>query len=254
MKSYNSSIKIRFFFCPLAGCEGSKIWQLRDLPLCSEEHVRVNPGLATAAYFSQKSRMAKGKIGIAKMKSTCAFQAARRVRLWICLLICLAVFLGGCQAKEPPLSKEAQAFKKEILQEMDKISKRLVEPVSKQNWQAVEPILQTSYQEMEQRGKLVLTGMVVMDRNGITQGSYPPEEERRLDLSSYKKVRQVLDKQKKVTQGVFYEKGEKIYALLSALLQEGKVIGAVGIGFFAKEIEEKWQVSEKEFLSINFNQ
>jgi hypothetical protein len=181
------------------------------------------------------------------------FQAARLVRSWACLLICLALFLGGCQAKEPPLSKEAQALKKEMLKEIDKLTKALVEPVTKQDWEAIKPILQESYEEIKQAGKLVPGRIVVMDRNGITQDMYPPREGGHWDFSSYKEVREAFDNQKKVTVKI-YLKGDKVYGFIAPILQEGKVIGAVVNGFPAKEMEEKWQISEKEFMSIDLNQ
>ena len=38
------------------------------------------------------------------------FQAAKLVRPWAFLLICLVVFLGGCRAEAPPLSQNAKAL------------------------------------------------------------------------------------------------------------------------------------------------
>ncbi len=187
------------------------------------------------------------------MNCTCSFQAAGWVRSWACLLICLALFLGGCQAKEPPLSKEAQALKKEMLKEIDKLTKALVEPVTKQDWEATKPILQKSYEEMKQAVKLVSIGIALMDQNGISQDMYPPQEKAHWDFSSYKEVKNAFDNQKIVTIKV-YAKGEKVYGIIIPFLQKSKVIGAVVIGFSAKEMEEKRQISEKEFMSIDFNQ
>ena len=186
------------------------------------------------------------------MKSRCLFNAVSRVKLFAGLLICLALFSGGCQPKEPPLSKKAQALKKEMLQKMDKITQRLIEPVVKQDWEATKSILQEYYEEMKQGGKLELARIVVMDHNGISQDMYPFREGGHWDFSSYKEVREALDKQQKVTFKVFV-RGDKVYGFIAPILQEGKVIGAAVTTFLAKDLEENWQISEKEFLSIKFN-
>ncbi len=186
------------------------------------------------------------------MNSFYFFKVARRVQPWACLLLCVVVFLGGCQTEKPSLSKEAQALKKEMLQEMDKITKRLVEPVSKKDWKALRPILKTSYEEMEQGGKLVPTRIMVMDRKGISRSIYPPIKKARWDFSSYNYIREAYDN--KINVGLRgFLRGGKVYGFVAPLLHKGKVIGGVSMGFPSEEIEEKWKVSEKEFMSINFN-
>ena len=186
------------------------------------------------------------------MKSTQPFQAARLVRPWAYFLICLTLVLGGCQAKEPPLSKEAQALRKELLEEVNKLTTLLIEPVAKQDWEAVKPILKKSYEEMEQGGKLALTKIAVMDPNSIVQDMYPPAAGRHWDFSSYKEVKEVFTNQKKLPMKV-YVTGNKVYGLVAPIQQRGKVIGVLVMGFPANVLEKKWQISEKEFMSINFN-
>src|SRR3974390_1145279 len=107
------------------------------------------------------------------MKKLSLYEIARRDCPWICLVICLAVLLAGCQSKGPPLSKEAQAVKKVLLEEMNKLTTALREPVARQDWPAVEPILQTFQEEMKKRGQAVPSALLVLDRNGISQVRFP---------------------------------------------------------------------------------
>jgi hypothetical protein len=162
------------------------------------------------------------------------------------------VFLGGCQTEKPSLSKEAQALKKEMLQEMDKLMERVVEPVSKKDWKALRPILQTSYEEMKQGGNLVPTRIMVLDRKGISRAIYPPIKKARWDFSAYNYISDAYNNKKNVVFEGFLRGGE-LYGFFAPLLQNGKVIGGLSMAFSVKDIEEKWKISEEEFLSIDFH-
>jgi len=191
-------------------------------------------------------------MGEIRMNSFYCFKIARRAQPWAFLLLCVVLFLGGCQAEEPQLSKGAQALKEEMVQEMDKITKRLVEPVSKKDWKALRIILKTSYEEIEQGGKLVPTRIMVLDRKGISRSIYPPMKKARWDFSSYNQIREAYDNKMNVgLRG--YLRGGKVYGFFAPLIQKTKIVGGVSMGFSSKEIEEKWKISEKEFMSINFN-
>jgi hypothetical protein len=145
------------------------------------------------------------------MKSFYFFKDARRLQPLACLLLGVVVFLGGCQTEKPSLSKEAQALKKEMLQEMDKLMERVVEPVSKKDWKALRPILKTSYEEMKQGGKLVPTRIMVMDRKGISRSIYPPIEKARWDFSAYDHIREAYDNKTNVVFEGFLRGGGTIW-------------------------------------------
>ena len=183
------------------------------------------------------------------MNSFYFLKIARRVQLWACLLLCVVVFLGGCQTEKPQLSKEAQALKKEMIQVMDRITEKLVEPVSIKDWKALIPILQTFYEEIKQEGDLVPKRIMVLDRKGISRAIYPPIKKARWDFSSYNHIKDAYDNKMNVVFEGFM-RGGKLFGFFAPILHKGKVIGGVSMGFPAKEIEEKWKVSEEEFLSI----
>jgi hypothetical protein len=179
-------------------------------------------------------------------------QTGRPARSWVYLVICLALILAGCSKKEIPLSKGGEACKKALLGEMHMLTAALAGPVAGQDWGAVQTILQTYLEKLQKEGRFVPDRIGVLDSNGITQGVFPPRRIGRMDFSNYQPARMVYE-QKRITQTVLYLEGKKIFVLLAPLLQKDQVTGAA-VMVFPEESLQKWQVPEKEFLSIDFNQ
>lgn len=177
--------------------------------------------------------------------------AAKHAQAWVIFFICFAILLGGCQAKTPPLSTEAQDLKQELLKDMDQLTTALSEPVAQQDWEAAKPILQKSFMEME-RDKLAPYRIVVLDRNAVTQVRFPAQKEEQFDYSNYKQTRPVFSEKKK-TQFMAFRDGKKLFGLIAPILQQGNINGAVAIAFNENELISTWKVSEKEFTSIDFN-
>jgi hypothetical protein len=186
------------------------------------------------------------------MKHATQRQVAKQACLWVCLVICLVVILGGCQQKEIPLSKAAQACKNNMLAEMKMLTTAVTGPVAQQDWQAIETILQAFCEKLEKEGKLVPFKIVVLDQNGITRVMVPPRKDGSMDFSSYAPARVVYE-QKKMTQAMLYFEGKKIFVLLGPLLQQDQIIGGVALVFPEEELQ-KCHLSDKEFMSIDFNQ
>ncbi len=130
------------------------------------------------------------------MMSYYQLTASKHAQAWGIFFICFAMFLGGCQAKTPPLSTEAQALKQELLNDMDQLTTALSEPVTQQDWEGARPILQKSFAEME-RDKLAPYRIVLIDRNVVTQVRYPAQKEEQWDYSSYKQTRPVFSEKRK---------------------------------------------------------
>jgi hypothetical protein len=179
-------------------------------------------------------------------------QTARRLCPWVCLVICLAIILGGCQKKEVPLNKAGEACRKALLGEMNMLTEALAGAVAKQDWGALEPILQTSLEKLKKEGKFVPFRIGVLDQNAITRAMFPPREGGALDFRNYQPAQTVFE-QKKKTQAMLYLEGKKIFILVAPILQQDQITGAVVLAFPEAELQ-KWQVSDKEFLSIDFNQ
>ena len=178
-------------------------------------------------------------------------QTAGRARLWVFLAICLVVILGGCQKKEIPLSKAAQACKTDMLGQMRLLTTALTGPVAQQDWQAAQSSLQTSFDKLQKEGKLTPFRIGVLDRDGITQVMVPPGKGGSLDFSAYAPARVVYEQQK-MAQAMLYLGGKKIFVLIGPFLRQNQVTGAAVLVFPEEEIQ-KCHLSDQEFMSIDFN-
>ncbi len=185
------------------------------------------------------------------MKREVLGRTARGARLWVYLVICLAVVLGGCQKKEVPLSKTAEACKVEMQGEMQMLTTALTGPVAQQDWPAVEAILQSSFNKLKEQGKLKPLRVGVMDRDAIARVMVPPRQGAPLDFRNYAPARVVYE-QKKIAQAMLYLEGQKIFVLVGPLLRQDQVAGAAVLVFPEEELK-KCHLSDQEFLNIDFN-
>jgi hypothetical protein len=172
--------------------------------------------------------------------------------IWAYLLMGLAMVLGGCQAKEVPLSTEAQVLKKDLLGELGKLTAAVLTPAARQDWQAVNSIVQTFYEEMVKAGKGLPFRIGVLDREGVARGGFPPVKEQGLDFSGYATTRTVFTEKKKA-QTVLHLGDKKLFVVMSPLLDKDQVKGAAALVFTEEELQKTWKVPEKEFLRIDFN-
>jgi len=177
----------------------------------------------------------------------------RQLKLSSVFLLSLSLLLGGCQAPKISLSPEAKALKKQLLGDLNKLTPQLMEPAARQDWPAVEAIMQAAYKDMEKEAKLVPEMIVILDRNGITQGRAPSLGKRRFDFSNYAPAKKVFTEKTRV-QAVLYFKETKIFVVIAPLLQNNNLVGALSLAFSADALEKQWHVSEKEFLSLNLNE
>jgi len=182
----------------------------------------------------------------------CLRQTVRKANVWLLVLICLAVVSGGCREKEPALNKDAQRLKNELLDEISWLMPKVLEPVGKEDWEAIPPVLQSFFEEIGKKGKIVPARLVILDRNGITQVTFPPKKEEYLHFYNYEPAKVVFTKKRKA-QAILYLGLEKFFVIMAPILEEGQVIGAVALGFSEEELKNTLKISEKEFLDINFN-
>ncbi len=179
-------------------------------------------------------------------------KATPRTKRWGVFLLCLTVLAGACS--NPPPSPEAQALKKEVLEEIKNLTSQLIDPLStEQDWESLRPMLQSSYEIMQAKGKLLPLEIVVLDGDGITRVRFPSEYIRHYNFSKYQPA-QAAFTEKRNAQGALYFKGEKIFIIFAPLLQKDKVIGAVGFSFPEDQVRKQWNVSEEDFLKLDFNQ
>ncbi|MGQ9688948.1 MAG: hypothetical protein ACUVXF_09210 [Desulfobaccales bacterium] len=179
-------------------------------------------------------------------------KGVRKVDFSLLLMLCLAVFWGGCGEKEPALNKNAQMMKKELLEEISWLMPRLLEPVSKEEWEALPPVLHSFVEEIGKSGKIAPARLVILDHNGITRVAFPPKKEEYLHFYNYELAKIAYTK-KRINQAILYLGVEKFFVILVPFLEKDQVIGAIALCFPEEELKNNLNLSEKEFLNINFN-
>ena len=174
-------------------------------------------------------------------------------RLWFILPILLLGLNWGCQAKEPPLSPAAASFKHEVKECIGRLVQPLMEPVLKNDTAAINAALEKTEPEAIKLCRMCPFRIGVMDKNGDTLAVYPPIKAPHLDFYNYEVVKQALKNRKIAHQRLFLQDGSGLYVISVPLLREGQVIGILAIALSAAESQNRWGLTEKEFLALDFN-
>ena len=170
--------------------------------------------------------------------------------------ICLAfLFLlnSGCGGKEPPLTKAAKTFKSKIQNELQIVTQALAQPVANRDMVAINKALTESFAQAEQAGEPLPFKVVVLDPLGTILTRYPVEDLPVKRFSDYRAVKQVISKKQTVSEILYFADGSQAYVILAPLLLKGNLAGMVAFALPADEVQDKWNVSTKEFQEINFN-
>ena len=174
-------------------------------------------------------------------------------RLWVVLLVLLLGLTYGCQTKEPPLSPAAAAFKQEVKECIGRLVKPLMQPIIKRDKAAITEALKKTEPEAIKLCRMCPFRMGVMDKNGDTLAVYPPTKETNLDFYNYEVVQQALKTRKIAQQRLFLQDGSGLYVICVPLVREEQVIGILAVALSTTEAQKRWGITEKEFLSLDFN-
>lgn len=187
------------------------------------------------------------------MESRDLIKMPKPLRPWFVLFILLWGLLHGCQAKEPPLSPAAAAFKQEIKDCIGRLVTPLLEPVIKRDAAAINETLKKTEPEAIKLCRMCPFRIGVMDQNGNTLAVYPPKKDTHLDFYKYEVVQQVLKSRKISQQRLFLQDGSRLYVICVPLTGKEHVIGLLAIALSADEARKRWGLAEPEFLTLDFN-
>ena len=73
------------------------------------------------------------------------------------------------------------------------------------------------------------------------------------DFSNYELVKKAISSKKIQQQGFFLPDGSKLYLVCAPLVRENRLIGLVAIAISSKDAEQRWGLTEKEFLALELN-
>ncbi len=187
------------------------------------------------------------------MESRYVMKTPKFIRLWAVLLILLPGIIYGCQAKEPPLSPAAAAFKQEIKDCIGRLVTPLIEPILKKDTAAINATLKKTEPEAIKLCRMCPFRIGVLDQNGDTLAVYPPKKDTHLDFYKYEVVQQTLKNRKIAQQRLFLQDGARLYVICVPLMREKQVIGLLAIALSADEAQKRWGLAEQEFLTLDFS-
>jgi len=175
------------------------------------------------------------------------------LRGWAILLLLLLLVLSGCQAKEPPLSPAAAAFKKEVQECLDRLCQGVIGALVKKDVAALNETLKKIEPEALKLCRMCPFRIGILDQHGDTVTVYPFKAEAMGNFSSYEAVAQTLKNRKINQQRLFLQDGSQMYLICVPLLQGENLVGIMALSLSAKDAQDLWGLSEKDFLTIDFN-
>jgi hypothetical protein len=175
-----------------------------------------------------------------------------RPRLWAAWF-CAVMLLYGCQArKEPPLSPAAASFKKEIKHCLSNLSTALVEPVSQKDANGIKATLEKIEPQTVKLCRMCPFRIGVLNHLGETLAVHPPKPGS-ADFSSYSLVTKTINTKKIQQQQFFLQDGSELYIICAPILRDDTVIGLTAIAINSEEAKQRWGLTVKEFLALDFN-
>jgi C4-dicarboxylate-specific signal transduction histidine kinase len=169
------------------------------------------------------------------------------------LLLFTALAVAGCGSTTPPLSPEGKAFKKEVSNTLHRMQQTLPPLVAKGDIAAINQALQGF---SETTAGLCIDcpyRTAVLNKEGILLTTYPRNNIVGGNFSSYKTISEALQNERIAQSQAYLADGTKIYFISAPLIFHNKVAGVAVLALSPADLEKKWNVTEKEFLAIDFN-
>ena len=175
-------------------------------------------------------------------------------RLWPVLLASAVILLFGCQAREAPLNPGIATFKQELKSCLDSLAVTLLEPVARKDLAGIKAALENVESPAVKLCRLCPFEIGVLDPSGKILSAYPVKGDGKAkDFSSYDLVKKAISSKKIQQQALFLPEGSKLYLVCAPLIRKDELIGLVAIAISSADAEKRWNLTEKEFLALDFN-
>jgi predicted small lipoprotein YifL len=173
------------------------------------------------------------------------------VNLFLTMLL-TALSLTGC-GQAPPLSPQGQAFKNEVGNTIHQMQQSLANSVATGDVSAINKILQGYSASTAGLCIECPYKTAVLNREGILLTTFPDNEVVGRNFSSYRVVSVALQRERIAQSQAYLADGTKIYFISAPLIFQNKVAGVAVLALSHADLAKKWDLSEKEFLAIDFN-
>jgi hypothetical protein len=173
--------------------------------------------------------------------------------LWLVLLVSTVSLFFGCH-QEPPLNPGITSFKQELKGCFDSIAITLMDPVARKDIAGVKAALEKVESPAVKLCRMCPFEIGVLDPSGKILSTYPVKGDGKgKDFSSYDLVKKAISSKKIQQQGLFLPDGSKLYLVCAPLIRQDQLIGLVAIAISSADAEKRWNLTEKEFLALDFN-
>jgi C4-dicarboxylate-specific signal transduction histidine kinase len=166
-------------------------------------------------------------------------------------LLVLAVI--GCGVETTPPSPEAQALKKDVGGIIQQMQQALAGLVDRKDIAGIDAVLDNLSQKTTGICINCPYKIAVLNKEGTLLTTFPNNEVVGRNFSLYKIVSDPIQKRRITQAKAYLADGTKIYFISAPLLDDGKVAGVVGLALSPQDLEKKWQLTEKQFLNLDFN-
>ena len=177
-----------------------------------------------------------------------------QIRLWPVLLVSAVILLFGCQAREAPVSPGVSTFKQEIKSCFTNLSPTLMELVAKKDLAGIRTALEKAESPAVKLCRMCPFEIGVTDASGETLVAYPVKGDGKgKNYSQYDLVIKAIKSQKIQQQRFFLQDGSELYLICAPLIRQDTLIGLVAIAISSVDAAKRWDLKEKEFLALDFN-
>jgi hypothetical protein len=166
-------------------------------------------------------------------------------------LIILLIFCA-CSAKEPPLSPAAASFKQEVKDYIARLGAPLAGLVTQQDAPAINKTLAMGESAIK-LCRMCPFQIGVLDRHGDILARCPEKKRGAFNFSGYGLIDQVLQSRRTSQRRFFLQDGSEIYIIAVPLLHEGQMVGLLALSLDAAEALQRWGLTDKEFLALDFD-
>ena len=179
---------------------------------------------------------------------------------FLTVLISLSALFLACGSNEP-LRSEVQSFREQMLADFNLLKSRLITALEKDKpVMAAGDVIENFLLELKENDRRIF-GIGFLNKSGeyvtgfvienITTGKLIKDKYKDMNFHSFKVVEQIV-KSRKIMQEKLYLPDAGILAIGFPLVNEGELLGIICFTFKSNEFKKKWEISEKEFLEIDF--